>query len=49
MIMHGGIWGGFFLCDDFSLFWNVIQSLGVGRTHEMMEKRSYNVCLIHFK
>jgi hypothetical protein len=38
-----------FLCDDFILFWNVIQSLGVARTHEMMEKRCYNVFLIHFK
>jgi hypothetical protein len=47
MIMHGGIWGGFFLRDDFILFWNVIQSLGFARIHEMMEKRGYNVFLIH--
>jgi hypothetical protein len=37
------------VCDDLILFWNVIQSLGVARTHEMMEKRDYNVFLIHFK
>jgi hypothetical protein len=37
------------VCDDFILFQNVIQSRGVVRTHEMMEKRGYNVFLIHFK
>jgi hypothetical protein len=35
--------------DDFVLFRNVIQSLRVARTRQMMEKRGYNVFLIHFK